>query len=461
MMGRGLSKIALIAAFVLVIAACGDDEPAQTTSPPPAPTTAAAPQTTTTSPPVAAPQTTTTSPPVAAPETTTTSPPVTTAATQPPTTEAPQGLAPGVYKFGYEGPLTGPVAFAGIGVLDGIKAAFDEVNMSESLGAGVRLELVDEDDANDQAKGISATELFLNDESFVGLFCCVSSSVTGTIKPLIDDAGMPSVITTAIMSGATEGSVMFRPKPDQVAMNTQLVNAAFGAFGIKTAIVVVNADNEGTAAIGDRMGKDLEALGVQVFPRIEVFQEDTDMSGPATKIIDLNPDVVFHSENSQNMVLVIRELHDRGYEGDNIGTNAIADSAIFATCGPACAGVPYVETYFPDPSNPDPFMKDWLPYAQRETGEDLPSTWFSSGYTAALLMIEGIKNAAQNAGGQPLTREALVAGLAAVGAFDTPLGTLSINSDGQGEIDEILLLQLDVDGKVLVWDGTSGGLARQ
>ena len=369
-------------------------------------------------------------------------------------------MAPGVYKFGYEGPLSGPVAFAGIGVLAGVQALFDQVNLSEALGAGVRLELVDEDDANDQAKAIAATDLFLSDDSFVGLFCCVSSSVTGTIKPLIDDEGMPSVILTAIMPGATDGTVMFRPKPDQVAMNSSLVAAAFEAFDIKTAIVVVNADNEGTAAIGDLMGKDLEALGVEVFSRIEVFQEDTDMSGPATKIIDLNPDVVFHSENSQNMVLVIRELADRGYEGDNVGTNAIADSAIFATCGPACAGVPYVETYFPDPANPDPFMKEWLPYAQRETGEMLPSTWFSSGYTAAVLMIEGIKNAAENAGGQPLTREALVAGLAAVGDFVTPLGTLTLNSDGQGEIEEIMLLQLDVDGRVLVWDGTAAGLAK-
>ena len=441
MIGRRLSRMAIVAVFLLVAAACGDS--GTTTTAGAAPPTTAGPVTPTTAGPV--------TPTTAGPVTPTTAAPV-------PPTAAPQGLAPGVYKFGFEGPLTGPVAFAGIGVLAGVKAAFDQVNLSEALGPGVRLELVDEDDANDQAKGISATELFLSNDDFVGLICCVSSSITGTIKPLIDDEGMPSVITTAIMSGATDGDFMFRPKPDQVAMNTLLVEAAFAGFGIETAIVVVNADNEGTAAIGDRMGDDLKALGVEVFDRIEVFQEDTDMSGPATKIIDLNPDAVFHSENSQNMVLVIRELTDRGYEGFNVGTNALADSAIFATCGPACAGVPYVETYFPDPSNPDPFMKEWLPYAQRETGETLPSTWFSSGYTAALLMIEGIKNAAANAGGAPLTREGLRAGLASVGSFDSPVGTLSINADGQGEIAEILLLQLDEGGLVRVWDGTIGGL---
>src|SRR4051812_40224254 len=62
-----------------------------------------------------------------------------------------KGLAAGTYKFGYVGPLTGAVGFAGVGVQKGIDASFQDVNQSGLLGAGVKLEFVAQDDANDQA----------------------------------------------------------------------------------------------------------------------------------------------------------------------------------------------------------------------------------------------------------------------------------------------------------------------
>jgi ABC-type branched-subunit amino acid transport system substrate-binding protein len=368
------------------------------------------------------------------------------------------GLAPGTYKFGFIGPLTGAVAFAGIGVQAGIEAAFDQANESGQFGEGVELELQSEDDANDQAKGIAATELFINDPDIVGLLCCVSSSVTGSIKPLIDEGGVPSIITTALLGGATDGDFMFRPRPDQVAINSMLVTAVVEAFQPETALVVLNSDNEGTAAIGNLMGEELVALGVELLPTVSVLQDDTDMSGPATTIIAANPDLVFHAENSQNMALMIRELEARGYEGNNIGTNALVDSAIFETCGPACVGVPFVETYWPNPSNPSSFMQEWLPTAQEASGEDLPSTWFASGQTAAIMLFEALNQLAASEPGTAITRENLTSALGNVDSFETPLGTMSMDDEGQGSVDAVLLMQLDSSGSPQQWDGTVEGL---
>ncbi|WDZ83793.1 ABC transporter substrate-binding protein [Micromonospora cathayae] len=361
-------------------------------------------------------------------------------------------LAAGTYTFGYVTEETGTLAFAGKPALSGAQLAFKQASDSGELGEGVKLELLTEDSAGDQAKAIAAVDRLVANQKVLGLLCCTSSTVTGAIMPIVDRREVPTSITSAVLPSATHGAAMYRVKPQLADFYSAILPPAQSAFAPKTAVVTRTTDNDGMAQTADGLTEKLKQSGVTVTV-VDLLSTDKDMSGLATQIIQVNPDVVFHAELASTMALSIRELVDRGYTKPQFGTDAMGSQATFEAAGPAAVGVPFPITYFPD--SDDQATKDFVA-AAASLGSP-PPVFAAEGYSAARLLIEGLKKAAEQVGDGDLDRKALAAGLDAVETLTVPLGTITLNDQHQGAVEKPFLLQFDPAGKLVEWDGTAAG----
>jgi ABC-type branched-subunit amino acid transport system substrate-binding protein len=368
-------------------------------------------------------------------------------------------LKPGTYTFGVEAAETGEAAAAvGLPELAGLKLVINAANSSGALGPGVKIALDIKDDGAAEATAIPVVRGFIADPSIVGLICCVLSDATGGVKPLLDAAHMPSIITSAgLVTATTTGSDIFRAYPLETTLQPHLVDAVVKAFNPKSAVVVFDSDNQAGAAQAAAASAEFTKDGVKV-SEVQLLSTDTDMTGPATSIIGKAPDVVYQDLLTAQVPSMIAELTNLGYKGKELAIAGLADTSLFKICGKGCVGALAATAYVPSPDNQDAFMKTWLPLAQQATGEQAPSEGFAYGYLAGQFLIDGMKDAAEASPGAALTRASLLAGLHAVKSLPgTPFGPLTMVND-QGIASTITFVQFNAQGEVVTWDGTAAGL---
>lgn len=377
-----------------------------------------------------------------------------TATTEPPdgsaTTAAGSGvdLPVGTYQLGFEAILTGSGAFAGIPMANAVEIAVDEINETEFLGAGAVLEVQREDGSGDQATVVNIGNQFVGDDSILGVLCCVFSSTTGAVKPLLDGAGLPSVVISAVLPSATEGDFMFRSRPDPAPIKRESVHVTHHAFGYETAVVAVTGDNDGMVAEGDLYAEELQSLGVEVLDTVEAFEADTDYSGPATQIAAAEPDVVFISMLGNQIPLLVRDLRERGYEGEIVTNEATQNRDSFDVAGDAIVGTVFPVAFFAGNDTPETQQ-----FVERyETEFDIaPDEFASMAYNAVWMLARGLR-----AGGEG-TREALAEGLASIRSMPSSMGELTFDEDGQASIAEVSYLQWNAEGELVLWDETAEG----
>jgi ABC-type branched-subunit amino acid transport system substrate-binding protein len=420
---RGFSIGALLLVLSLVAAACGDDDTGTTEGTEGTTATTAA--------------------------ASTTEAPATTQA--PATTEAPapSGLAPGTYTFGFTAVTSGPVAFAGVPHQNGLELAEREINASGFLGEGVEIEFLIEDAGGDQAAAIAINDNYIANDDVLGLVCCALSSVAGAIQPNVAAAGLAWVDHAAIAPTITDPDNAFRSFPLSQPSTAAIAEAAIAAFAPANAVVTVTADNDGLLSDRDANLGALDAAGVEVLGVIDTFAEDTDMSGAATQVIALNPDIVFMAQLGNTEVLMVQELRDRGYAGPIVGNLAIATAETWDQAGETLLGTILPLAFFA--GNPDPMVQEFAALYEAEYGTT-PDIFAAQDWQVAWFMATALKNGGEG------TRDAVLQGVRDIDSMDTVFGTLTWDERGEATIEQWTFVQWSADGELVLWDGTAEGL---
>ena len=403
---RWFSATALVLALTLVASACGADDDASTTIVEPA------------------------------------------AATTTTATDA-GGLAPGTYTFGFTAITSGAVAFAGVPHLNGLELAEREINASGFLGAGVTVEFLVEDAGGDQPAAIAINDTYIANDDVLGIVCCALSSVAGAIQPNIVAAGIPWVDHAAISPTITDPDNAFRSFPLSQPSTTAVATAAIAALAPANAVVVVTADNDGLLSDRDANLGALEAGNVEVLAVVDTFADDTDMSGAATQVIALGPEVVFLAMLGNTEVLMIQELRDRGYAGPIVGNLAIATSETFNQAGDTLVGTILPLAFFA--GNSSQMVQDFSALYEAEY-DTMPDIFAAQGWQVAWFMATALKNGGEG------SREAVLQGIRDIDSMETVFGNLTWDDRGEATIEEWTFVQWSADGELVLWDGTAAGI---
>lgn len=347
------------------------------------------------------------------------------------------------YKIGYIGPNTGSAAVAGQPLLEGVEFAVEEINETGFLGENVELELLVEDDAGDPAKAISAWDELV-DEDVSAVICCGLSSVAGALKPKVMSGDTPAVISSAILPGLPELPKMYRTA---LLLADPAYEQLIGAWAeanpdARTAMIGITADSDGMVHDGEVWKEALEEHGIEVVGEVATNTGDTDFAGPATQVIDKNPDLFIANMLSNEATLMIKTLRERGFENEIFSTYGLSSAGNYEVGGAALDGVVFPQAFAPESTVPE--AQAFTRAYEQKTGKT-PDVYAAQGYTAVYFIAQAIKDA----GGDPAD---VATALSKITEMDSVYGPISFE-DGQAVLaGEAIMLQWNADGTQSVWD---------
>jgi len=350
-------------------------------------------------------------------------------------------LPSGEYKLGFEALTSGPAAFAGVPLAQGVRLAVAQINASGFLGRGAKIKLIEQDSGGSAANGIAAINAF-KAQGVSGVVCCALSSQAGAEAPILKAAGIPGIIDSAVLPGLAEPPYMYRPVVllgTSGGPNSKLIDTVVKKYKTKSAVVAVTADNQGMVSDKDTFVESLRKSGVKTINTVNTAAADTDLSGAASQISALKPDMVVNSMLGGPGTRLIKALRDRGYKGVIVSNYGIGDQNNFKIGGASLADTIFPVIYFPaSPANAmaKKFAKDYKTYAKEDS-----SIYGAQGFTAMMLLASGLKASGD---GSP-AKVALA--LSKITRFNTVYGPLAF-AGGQGS------LAKNVNPSIITWTKT-------
>lgn len=345
------------------------------------------------------------------------------------------------YKIGFEALNSGPAAFAGVPLGKGVNLAIDQANANGYLGKGSKIQLLEQDGGGTEAKSISIVQGFLS-SGVSGIICC-SLAEAQSVKKITAAAKVPAVADSSITAGLNSPPYMYRPV---LLLSTtaypEEVRGAKKAYNVKTAIVVTNSDVAAMASDAQVWDKALQTYGIQNLGTLYGTAAQTDFTGLASQIMAKNPDMLVGSMLGGPDTLLIKQLREDGWKGVMVTQYGISDQANYQLGGSALAGVIFDTPFSPLQKTPaaESFTKLY-----KSVYHETPSLYSAQGYSAAQMLLEGIKNAKSS------TPQKVAQALSQISTMDLPYGQVSFR-DGQAYLKGTpLLLQWNADGTQKIW----------
>jgi branched-chain amino acid transport system substrate-binding protein len=330
-------------------------------------------------------------------------------------------------KVGAALSLTGAAAVYGATQKNGIQAALDSVNGSNTMN-GVRIDVLIDDDGSSKEQGIIVFQKFINQDKVSVIVGPTLSNTATAADPLAQQAKVPVLaISNTAPSGITDiGDYIFRDSLTEAQVIPGAFKKAQQKLGFKTAGVLYGNDDAFTKAGYDVMKKSLDDLGVKVLETQTFAKPDRDFNAQLTAIKGKNPDVLVVSALADNAAAIVAQARQLGWTGPILGGNGFNSPAFIKNAGPAAEGV-LVGTSWnsvsTDPAN--------VAFKEAMQKRGAAADQFSAqAYSGVLILAEAVRKAGFKTG-----REDVKAGLSQVKDLDTPLGKFSFTDkrDAQHE----------------------------
>jgi len=343
--------------------------------------------------------------------------------------------------LGAEVALTGPMAsFIGPNLRAAFEVATDRVNHLHLAGNNT-VKLLTEDVASDKSQVIAVTTKFASVDK-VGVILGPATTVLGAAAAPVANNLQTPIIAIAY---ATE---IVKPNPwaYRAYMRAEASSKSIAAFAldhlkVKSAVLVYDRGNDASKTIDSDLKARLTAGGVKVLADEGVQQGDTNFGPLATKIVGLNPDMLFLATTPEAGANIVVQSRQAGLAPETklVGIGNLASPAYAKTGGKAVWGTYYTSDYFV--GLPTEENKEFVE-AYRQKMQTEPDVFAAGAYTATILAAHGIKGA-----GDHPDRDKIRAAIADTKDFPTVLGTgkLTIDQDRETNYD-LAMLQL-VDGK--------------
>ena len=323
--------------------------------------------------------------------------------------------------------LTGAAAVYGSTQRNGIQAALDAVNASNTMD-GVQVDILVEDDASSKEQGINVFQKFINQDKVSVIMGPTLSTTATAADPLAQQAKVPVLaISNTAPTGITDiGDYISRDSLTEAQVIPGAIKKAHQKLGFKSAAVLYGNDDVFTKAGYDVMKKALDDERVQIVETQTFAKPDRDFSAQLTALKGKNPGILVVSALADNAAAIVSQARQLGYTGPILGGNGFNSPAFIKNAGPAAEGV-LVGTSWNSASSdaPNAAFKE----AMKKRGATADQ-FSAQAYTGVLILSEAVRKAGFKTG-----RDDMKAGLAQVKDLDTPLGKFSFTDkrDAQHE----------------------------
>lgn len=322
-------------------------------------------------------------------------------------------------KIAVVGPQTGPVTQYGEMVREGVDTAVERINAAGGVD-GRKLEIVAVDDACEPKQGPVAANRVVNDKIgfVVGAVC---SGATIAAAPIYNSEGVVMITPSATAPALTDGKnyqFIFRTigRDDQQGPAA----ARFIAEKIKPAKTAVLHDKQSYGqGIATSVKDGLAKAGIPVAVFEGINAGDSDYSAVITKLKSAGVDFVYYGGYHPEMGLLLRQAQEQGLKARFMGPEGTGNPDINAIAGDAVEGMLLtLPADFSQQADNAAIAKAFTDKKRNPGG-----AFQLTAYAATQVIADAIKGAGS-------TDPSKVAAYLHAHAFDTPIGKVSWNKQG-------------------------------
>jgi len=319
--------------------------------------------------------------------------------------------------------LTGPYAFVGVPIRNGIVTALEQANAERRLYAKIRI--IEADDGSDKGQAVTLANRMATVDKVL-LMLGPTSSIEGTAAaPVANDLKLP-MFTSAVSADVLKaGPWSFKVTSSPADIMAELGRYAAGPLGAKRAVFVFNRDNDGFVAQKNATRDTMTAAGVAVVGEEGILGSDTDFVALATKLADSGADCIYIGSPAEQGANLLIQARQAGLPDDVriIAPPSMASSAFIKVGGKAVEGTVVVADYFEGSDTP---INKAFVAAYRARYKQAPDNWAAVGYTLGSLAVDVFKVAGPGA-----DRERVRVAFASIKDAPTVLGngTYTIDAD--------------------------------
>jgi branched-chain amino acid transport system substrate-binding protein len=333
------------------------------------------------------------------------------------------GAQPADIPVGVPMALTGPYAFVGVPIRNGIVTALEQANAAGTLWGRIRI--IEADDGSDKGQAVTLTNRMATVDKVL-IMLGPTSSIEGTAAaPVANDLHLP-MLTSAVSADVLKaGPWSFKVTSSPADIMAELGRHAAGPMGVRRAVFVFNRDNDGFVAQKNATRDTMKAASVAVLGEEGILGSDTDFVALSTKLADSGADCLYVGTPAEQGANLIIQARQAGLpDGVKIiSPPSMASAAFIKAGGKAVEGTVVVADYFEGADTP---MNKAFVTAYRAKYKLAPDNWAAVGYTLGSLAVDALK-----AAGPGADRERVRAALAGIKASPTVLGNGTYSLDAE------------------------------
>jgi ABC-type branched-subunit amino acid transport system substrate-binding protein len=343
--------------------------------------------------------------------------------------------------FGEAAAFEGPAAALGIGMREGIQAAFAEVNKAGGVN-GRKLELISVDDSYEPTKSIEATKKLINDDKVFALLGPVGTPTSSATQPIATEAGVPFI---APFTGAEFLRNPFKPNVVNVRASyfqetEEMVERLTKDRGIKNIAILYQDDGYGRAGLAG-VQKALEKRGMKLVSEGSYERNTIAVKAALLNIRKGNPEAVIMIGAYKPCAEFIKLARQVKLDAVFLNVSFVGSNALAKELGDAGKGVVITQVVpFPEDTSV-PLVASYQAALKAADANAQPGFVSLEGYMAGRLVIEALKKVP----GEP-TRKALLDTILA-NSFDLGGITLAYGKDDNQGMDQVFLTVIQGEGK--------------
>ena len=332
--------------------------------------------------------------------------------------------------------LSGVTAMWGVNNNNAWRMHFDEVNAAGGI-AGRKIKFITEDNQYTVPRSVQAANKLINRDN---VFMMVANGGTPMNNATMPDQlakGVPNIFPLT-----SARSMYFPLHPLKFGLGASYYDQMRSGVkyfveqrGKKT-ICAMSQDTDFGRDLMDGAREQLKVMKIALAAETLHKPTEADFGAYVARLHDANCDLVILGTIVRDTIQIVSAAKKAGWNVEFLGQAAIYDEAVADAPGGLTEGIyamtPVLRLY---PDDPRPAAKVFAEKFKKEFGKE-PNFAAQIGYTAAQLVVLGLKNAGQN-----LTADSYVAGLEAIknwhDDFGSPAMTFS-KTKHQGSDDSFL-----------------------
>jgi len=338
-------------------------------------------------------------------------------------------------KIGIVGSQTGDQKPWGDDSIEGAKMAVEEVNAAGGIN-GKKIELLIGDAASKPEQAKSATEKLLSD-GVVGIVGEVASGHTIQIAKAAFPKAVPVVAIGATRTDLTnEGTHVVRACYTDAFQGPVMATFAYEELGLRKVGLVTDNKQPYSQGLSASFAETFKELGGEIVGEVKYETGQTDFTGQITEIKAKSPDGLFLSGYFPEVGPMAQQIRAQGMTDVKLlGGDGWDSPQLLVSGGEAILGSYMCNHYNNKEDRPEvkSFLDKWT---KANGGKEPQTTMAALGYDATMLMIDGIKRAAEP------NSKAIIAALNETEGFQGVSGTINLKDQGGNPQKRALVVEI-------------------